>query len=338
MTPWAEVLWAVMGLGLTVYAVTGGADFGAGLWSLVAVGPRKRQQQEAVQHAIAPIWEANHVWLIFVIVVMFSAFSRAFAVISIALHVPLALALLGIVLRGAAYTFHAYGIQGRRARQGWERVFAWASLITPVLLGTVVGALSSGDIVVVDGQVKSGFFAGWTTPFAWSVGLFALSLFALLAAVYLAGDTEGELAEDFRRRGLLMEGVAGALALATFLMARSHAPPLFENLARSSWTWPIQGATALLALATTALLYTRRLRAARYLAAGQVGLVVVGWGLAMRGHFVLPDVTLAHASANPEVMPALCLALASGSVLLVPALIYLYRVFKSSGGRPSVGP
>jgi cytochrome d ubiquinol oxidase subunit II len=304
----------------------------------VAAGPRKSEQQRAVQHAIAPIWEANHVWLIFVIVVMFSAFSRAFAVISIALHVPIALALLGIVLRGAAYTFHAYGIQGDRARVGWERVFAWASLITPVLLGTVVGALSSGDIVVVDGQVQSGFFAGWTTPFALAVGLFALSLFALLAAVYLAADTEGEVAEDFRRRALVMEGVAGALALGTFLLAQRYAPPLFDNLARSSWTWPIQGATAAFALASTLLLYRRRLRWARYAVAGQVGLVVVGWGLAMRGHFVLPDVTLARASANPEVMPALCLALASGSVVLVPALFYLYRVFKSPEVRPSEDP
>ena len=331
MTPWAEVLWAAMGLGLSVYAVTGGADLGAGLWSLLARGPRKAAQRKAVQDAIAPIWEANHVWLIFVIVVMFSAFSRAFAIISIALHVPIALALLGIVLRGAAYTFNAYGVGDERV--GWERVFAWASLVTPVLLGTVVGAVSSGDIRVVEGEVTTGYFAGWTSPFALCVGAFSLALFALLSSVYLAAESEGDVAEDFRRRALWMEGIAGALALVTFLMAPGHAPGLFDNLERSPFTWPIQIATAVAALAATALLWTRRLGWARYLAAVQVGLVVVGWGLAMRGHFVLPDVTLAEASPNPEVMPALCLALGIGSLLLVPALVYLYRVFKSSSGR-----
>jgi cytochrome d ubiquinol oxidase subunit II len=320
-----------MGLGLVAYAVSGGADLGAGLWSLLARGPRKEAQRQAVRQAIAPIWEANHVWLIFVIVVMFSAFSRAFAVISIALHIPIALALLGIVLRGAAFVFRAYGIQGERAERGWERTFAWASLATPILLGTVVGALSSGRIRVIDGEVTTGYLAGWLTPLAWIVGLFALALFALLAAVYLAADTEGELADDFRRRALVMEAIAAVLALVTFVRSASEAPGLYDNLARSPWTWPVQAATAACALATVALLLRRRPRLARYTVAVQVALVVLGWGLAMDGHFVLPDVSLAGSSPNPEVMPALALALGLGSLILGPALFYLYRVFKTRG-------
>lgn len=326
---WAQLLWAVMGLGLVAYALSGGADLGAGVWSLLARGPRKEAQRQAVHDAIAPIWEANHVWLIFVIVVMFSAFSRAFAVISIALHIPIALALLGIVLRGAAYTFRAYGIQGERARRGWEHAFAWASLSTPILLGTVVGALSSGDIRVVDGQVVSGYLAGWLSPLSWAIGLFALALFALLAAVYLTADTEGELSNDFRRRALVMEGVAAALALVTFLVAGSTAPALYDNLARSPWTWPVQGGTAAFAVATIALLVRRHPRLARYTVAGQVALVMMGWGLAMDGHIVLPDVSLTWASPHPEVMPALATALGLGSLILAPALVYLYRVFKA---------
>ena len=120
MTPpsfWAEVLWAVVGVGLVVYALTGGADLGVGLWHFFAGGPRKEAQRRALREAIAPIWEANHVWLIFVIVVLFSAFPRAFAALSIALHVPLALGLVGIVFRGSAYAFRAYGIQRDRARK-----------------------------------------------------------------------------------------------------------------------------------------------------------------------------------------------------------------------------
>jgi len=331
---WSEILWAVMGLGLVVYAVTGGADLGAGAWSLFASGPRKQEQREAVQHAIAPIWEANHVWLIFVIVVMFSAFSRAFAVISTALHVPIALALVGIVLRGAAYSFRAYGIQGDRARIGWERVFAWASLVTPLFLGSVVAGVSSGSIRVEKNHVTTGYFAGWTSLFAVAVGAFTLSLFVLLSAVYLAGDTEGEVSNDFRRRALWMEGIAALLAAVTFGLAAKDAPPLFANLARSSWTWPVQGATAAAAALTIALLWTRRSRLARYTVAAQAGLVVLGWGLAMHGHFVLPDVDLAMASPHPEVMPSIALALAIGSVILIPALVFLYRVFKSSAHEP----
>src|SRR5688572_13891196 len=143
---WCELLWALIGTGLVVYSVTGGADLGAGFWSLCASGSRKHEQRAAVEKAIAPIWEANHVWLIFVIVLMFSGFSRAFSVLGIALHIPIGFALLGIVFRGSAYTFRAYGIQGKRASVRWERVFAWASVATPFFLGLVVSGVSSGRI------------------------------------------------------------------------------------------------------------------------------------------------------------------------------------------------
>lgn len=330
-SPWAVALWMVMGFGLVAYAVTGGADLGAGLWSLLASGPRKEAQRRAISEAIAPIWEANHVWLIFVIVVMFSAFSRAFAAISIALHIPIALALLGIVLRGAAYVFHAYGIQSQGTKDRWTRVFSWASAVTPLLLGMVLGAVSSSDILWVDGVVQTGFFAGWTTPFAVLVGLFACSLFALLSAVYLAADSHGEISEDFRKRALFTEGVAFVLAAAVFFQARSSAPDLFRQLAGSSWTLPIQLATAAAAGVTIATLWRRQLLWSRYSVAVQVGLVVVGWGAAMDRHFVLPNLDLRAATTNAAVLPYLALALAIGAVLLVPSLWYLYRVFK--GGR-----
>jgi cytochrome d ubiquinol oxidase subunit II len=326
--PWAKLLWAAIGLGLVIYAVTGGADLGAGLWSLLSSGPRKEEQRRAVRSAIAPIWEANHVWLIFVIVVLFSAFSRAFAAISIALHVPIALGLLGIVFRGSAYTFGAYGIQSDAARSGWERVFAWASLITPVCFGSVAGAMGSGAIRVVQGQVVSGYFAGFTSAFALSTGVLALALFALLAAAYLAAETSGPLQSDFIARALVMEIVSGAAAAGTFVLARSQAPLLYENLAHSSWTWPVQIATALCALLTCALLVKRRSALARYTAAAQIALVVIGWGAAMDGHFLVPDLNFRNATTNPEVLPALALALLAGGSVLAPSLYYLFWIFK----------
>jgi len=330
-SPWAEVLYGILGLGLVVYAVTGGADLGAGLLSSFSHGPRKAEQERAVREAIAPIWEANHVWLIFVIVLMFSGFPRAFAALSVALHVPLALALLGIVFRGAAYVFHAYGIQTAEARAGWARVFGWASILTPLALGSVVAAISSGDVHVSATGVTSGFLAGWTTPFALAVGLFALALFALLAAVYLAAETHGDLSDDFRRQAIGCEVVSGAVALVTFLLAGRYAPELFENLRSSAWTWPIQGATAVAAAVTLGCLLKRATKAARISAAAQVALVIVGWGLALRGHFILPDLSLAGAAPHPEVLPALVIAVAVGSLVLVPALAYLFWIFKRPG-------
>ena len=322
-----ELYFGLMGLGLVAYALTGGADFGGGVWDLLAFGPRKQAQRDAVHHAIAPIWEANHVWLIFVVVLMFTVFPRAFAVISIALHVPLTLALVGVVLRGAAFTFRAYGLG--RGGGTWGRVFAWSSLLTPVFLGMALGAIATGDIRVADGRVTSGFFAGWLTPFAVSVGVLALALFALLAAVYLTADTEAEVQEDFRRRALVTEVLAGVAAAAAFASAQRDAPELFLRLSGASWTALIQLATAALALATIALLWTRRPHWARVTVAAQVALVVLGFGLAMDGHLVRPDVLVAQAGARPEVLAALPPALAVGAALLLPSLWFLFRVFKT---------
>jgi cytochrome d ubiquinol oxidase subunit II len=327
---WADVLWLAIGGGLVLYALTGGPDFGAGVWSLLARGPRKAAQREALHHAIAPIWEANHVWLIFVIVVLFSAFPRAFSAISIALHIPIALALLGIVFRGAAFAFHAYGIQTDRTRARWSRVFYISSIATPVLLGNIAGALGTGQIRVINSRVTSGFFAGWTTPFAWVVGFFTLALFATLAAVYLCAETEDpELSDDFRARALWAEVVTGVLAGLVPWRASVEAPALYAKLMESSWTWMVQAATAACAVITILLLWVREVRMARYTCALQAALVVAGWGLAMDQHFVLPDVSVAYSIGYAPVLPAFAIAFGGGALLLVPAFWFLLRVFKA---------
>jgi cytochrome d ubiquinol oxidase subunit II len=329
MTIWAELLWLAMGAGVVLYALTGGPDLGAGVWHLLARGPRKAEQRAALLHAIAPIWEANHVWLIFVIVVMFAAFSRAFSAISIALHIPIALAVLGIVFRGAAFAFHAYGIQTERTKKRWSRVFSGSSIVTPLLLGNIAGALGSGDIRVINGTVTTGFLAGWTTLFAWFVGCFTLALFATLAAVYLTAEArEPALQDDFRRRALASEVVTGFFAALVVWRAEYEAPQLHAVLMRSTWTWAVQIGTALLALSTIYLLWIRRPRLARYTSALQVTLVVIGWGLAMDQHFILPDVSMAYAIAYAPVLPAYVIAVGVALVILTPAFWFLLRVFK----------
>jgi cytochrome d ubiquinol oxidase subunit II len=248
----AEIMWFLMGAGVVAYALSGGADFGGGVWHLFSRGSAKERDEErhAIEHAIAPIWEANHVWLIFVIVMMFTAFPRAFAVVSIALHIPITLALVGIVMRGSAFVFYAYDLRGREHGRAWSLAFGLSSLMTPLLLGTILGALSTGAIRWDGQHVTSGYFAGWTSAFAAATGVFATALFALLAAVYLSADTEGPLSERFRRRALWMEGVCGALALAVFLLAKHQAPELFADLADSHFSVPIQIVTALAATST----------------------------------------------------------------------------------------
>lgn len=324
-----EVLWYAMGVGLVAYAITGGADFGGGIWDLLARGPRSAEQRGAIEHAIAPIWEANHVWLIFVIVVMFTAFPRAFAAIGIALHIPITLALIGIVLRGAAFTFRAYGLEPPGRRRLWQRVFAWSSAFTPVFLGLTLAAIASGEIRVdASGQVTSGFFAGWLSPFALAVGVFAAVLFAMLAAIYLCADTRGELQTDFRHRAIWAELIAGAVSLFTFWRAAVDAPQLFAGLTRPGGIG-LQLATALAAVTTLHALVRGRFSRARIAAAVQVALVVGGFGWAMDDHLILPDLTRGAAGGHPRIDETVVVAMLLGAMLLLPSLWLLFRVFKA---------
>jgi cytochrome d ubiquinol oxidase subunit II len=317
-----------MGAGVCAYVLTAGADFGGGIWHLFARGPRAHEQRHAVERAIAPIWEANHVWLIFVIVAMFTAFPRAFAVVSVALHVPITLALLGIVFRGSSFVFYSYDLRQVDRTRGWARVFGVSSLLTPVFLGDSLGALSTGAIRWDGKNVTSDYFAGWLTPFAVGTGVFAVFLFALLAAVYLTVDSDVAVQGDFRARALALEVATGMVAAVVFWLSRWDAPALYASLASSSYAVAVQVATALAASAVVVALVVRRYRLARAAVVVQVALVVVGWGLAMRGAIVLPDVRLGNAGARSEVVAAVIPALLAGTALLLPALLYLFRVFK----------
>ncbi|MDQ2999596.1 MAG: cytochrome d ubiquinol oxidase subunit II, partial [Chloroflexota bacterium] len=223
--PSLEVIVAgLMLVALTFYALLAGADFGGGVWDLLARGPRAADQRALISDAIGPIWEANHVWLILVVVMMFTAFPPAFAAIMTALHIPLTVMLIGIVLRGAAFTFRTYDDQHDRVQRRWSVVFAIASVITPIMLGICVGAIASGRITVENEIVTSGFFAAWLTPFPRAVGGFALALFAFLAAVYLTVEArEAALRDDFRQRALLAAIAVGMLALLVFLLSGSGA-------------------------------------------------------------------------------------------------------------------
>jgi cytochrome d ubiquinol oxidase subunit II len=323
------LLGAVMLAALVLYALSGGADYGGGMWDLLVSGPRARRQREAIEHAIGPIWEANHVWLILVIVVLFTGFPPAFAAIMTALHIPMTAVLIGIVLRGSAFVFRKYDTGDDHVHRRWSTLFGTASFFTPFVLGLSLGALASGEIRVAGGQVATGFFAGWTRPFAVACGLFAQGLFAFLAATYLTVDTEGErdLQEDFRTRALVSGLALAPAAGLTFILARDGAPRIFAGL--TSWWAPfLLAATSVCAIGALGALWSRRFRWARAAAVGQVTCILVGWGLAQYPHLVVPDLTLTNAATVRATLELLAWALAAGAAVLFPSFVYLFAVFK----------
>ena len=331
----ANLLASIILVALVLYALLGGADYGGGVWDLLASGPRAAAQRALIAEAIGPVWEANHVWLIVVLVVLWTAFPGAFTAIMIALHVPLTLLLVGIVFRGAAFAFRAYDPDpGPRARR-WARVFAVASLLVPVLLGVTVGAIATGRVLVRDGVPVHGFVHPWLASFPLAVGALALTLFAYLAAVYLTVEaSEPFLREDFRRRALLAQGAVAAAALAAYLLAEDHAPLVHQGLASSRWGAPLQIVTGACAVSGLLALARRRFGIARVCAAGQVACIIAGWAVAQYPYLVPPELTIASAAAAPAVLRMLLAAFALGLPLLVPSLAYLFWVFKRPRALP----
>ncbi len=328
--PLETIIAGVMVASLILYALLGGADYGGGVWDLFAFGRRAPEQRALIAKAIGPVWEANHVWLILVIVILFTAFPPAFAAISTALHIPLTLLLIGIVLRGTTFTFRAHDVQRDNVQRRWSLVFSIASIITPILLGITLGAIASGTIRVQNGIVTSGFFSSWLAPFPFAVGFFALSLFAFLAAVYLTLETtDYDLQEDFRLRALIAGSTVGMLALTVFLLAGTGAPTVRSGISRSWWALALHLFTAVFAVGAFYSLWTRKYRLARFCAAAQVTLILLGWALAQFPHLVEPDITIASAAAPRSTLQLLFGALAAGALLLFPSYYYLFRIFKS---------
>ena len=328
--PLETIIAGVMVASLVLYALLGGADYGGGVWDLFAFGPRARTQRKLIAEAISPVWEANHVWLILVIVILFTAFPPAFAAIATALHIPITLLLIGIVLRGTAFTFRTYDVQRDNVQRRWSLVFSIASIITPILLGTTLGAIASGTIRVENGAVTSGFFRSWLALFPLAVGFFALALFAFLAAVYLTVEArERELQEDFRMRAISSGVAVGLLALTVFILAKTGAPTVRAGISRSWWALGLHMLTAICAIGAFVTLWTRHYRWARVCAAAQVTLILLGWAFAQFPHLVEPDLTINSAAAPQVTLELLLGALAAGAIFLFPSYYYLFRIFKA---------
>jgi len=335
MEPTIWVQLAALGAlaGVILYAALGGADFGGGVWDLLAAGERKKQQRLAIQRAMGPVWEANHVWLIFVVVILFTCFPRGYAALGIALFLPFHLALLGIMLRGAAFVFRSYQSRQREAAaetSAWGVVFGSASIMTPVLLGAAFGVVTEGDIrLAVDGGVELARPAPWLSPYCATCGLLALANCAFLAAVYLTNETQGALREDFRRRALVAGAATAMLAAITLWAARQEANWFFQRLLARPGLFAVVPGLACFAGSLGAS-FARRYAAARVFVVGETGLLVLGWGLAQYPFLIYPDMPFAAAAAPIATLQFVVLSLPVGAALLVPSLWLLFKVFKSS--------
>jgi cytochrome d ubiquinol oxidase subunit II len=342
--PLESLLAGVLLCTLVAYSVLAGADFGAGVWDLLSRGPRRAAERRAIAEAIGPVWEANHVWLIFLIVLLFTCFPSVYAAASIALFWPLHFVLIGIVLRGAAFVFRAHGAPTAAAQAAWGRIFGAASAVTPMLLGMCLGAVSTGGIRVYGGAVSGESRSAWLGVFPAMTGLLALLLSAYLAAVYLAWESDRELQKDFHRRAMLTWLAAGAVSVATLLIAREEAPRLWERLT-STPANALLLSGALLAPASLFSLWRRRFGVARVLGAAQVVVLLAGWGAAQWPYLIFPDFTIAATAAPRSTLSLTAATLPFGLAALIPSLWFLFAVFKGhnlqaahSEGGPERGP
>lgn len=333
MPPIEELLAGVGVLAVIAYALFAGADFGAGVWDLLALGERKEEQRRAIAEAIGPIWEANHVWMIFLIVILFSGYPPAFAALSIALFVPFHLILIGIILRGASFVFRAHGAAAAGFRSAWGPVFGAASLFTPFLLGMCIGAVSEGRIRVQNGLVSTNYWSSWTGPISWLIGALALSQAAYLAAVYLCLETEGETREDFRKRALGASLTVIAIATLGFPILVTQSNHLWQGLTQLH-VLPVVGLGMVLGAVSTWSLWQRHYRMARLAAAGEVVMIIGGWALAQRPYIIYPDLTVSNSMASPAMIRFTLWTLPFAAALLIPSMWLLYSVFK--GHNPAV--
>jgi cytochrome bd ubiquinol oxidase subunit II len=332
------ILAGVMLAALVIYSLLGGADYGAGFWDLMCSGPRQQDQRDLIARAIQPVWEANHIWLILVVVLMFSGFPAAFSSISLGLAIPIFLILLGIVLRGSSYVFRAYFTGNVRTQLYWGKVFSISSSITPLFLGIVIGAISSDAVLVKNGVSENGFLRTWFHPFPLIVGVLSLSLFAYLSACYLTIETnDAALQNDFRKRALISGLVSIVSAVLTYVVAGHSAKPIRDGLSHSSYVWMIELGGAIAALVAFQALWSRSYLRARAAAAAQVVLIVIGWGVAQYPYLVRPELTIYNSAAPTNIVSDLVIAVAVGALVLIPSLILLLLVFKTHRESISAG-
>jgi cytochrome d ubiquinol oxidase subunit II len=315
---------------VTAYAVFGGADFGAGFWDLVAGGAAHGERpREVIDHSIGPVWEANHVWLIFCFVVLWTGFPEAYASITLTLFVPLTLAALGIVLRGSSFAFRKTVFR-TRDRRNFGAAFAISSVIVPFCMGTVAGGIASGRVPA--GGEAGDPWSSWLNPTSVLGGVLAVVVVAYLAAVYLVWDSrrldDRAMAEYFRRRAIGAAVVAGVVAIAGIFVLRSDSRDLFDDLVTDAL--PLVLVSALCGTGSLILLARNAAHGARLLAIGAVASVVIAWGVAQWPYMLPETLTVSQAAAPTATLTTLLVAAIGAVLIVLPGFIFLYTLDQRS--------
>ncbi len=326
----AEAVLAIMWVGLTAYALFGGADFGGGFWDLLAGSTKRgRSPRRHIEHSIGPVWEANHVWLIFVLVVLWTSFPPVFAAIASTLYIPLTLAALGMIARGSAFAFR-HSVDQLAVQRFFGASFAFSSMATPFFLGTIAGAVASGR--VPPGIAAGDVITSWLNPTSILGGVIAVGVCAYLAAVYLCFDAQQHrdrsLLEYFRTRAIATALLLGGIALAGIAVLRADAPQLFDGLI--SRGLPLIVASAAAGIGSIVLLINRRAGLARVAAALAVITVIWGWAVAQYPYLLRPELTVQAAAAPATTLRAMLISLVVGAALVVPSLAFLFTLFQRS--------
>lgn len=316
---------AALFAGVIAYAVLGGADFGSGFFDLTAGGARRGAElRTLVDHSIGPVWEANHVWLVYVLVIWWTGFPETFAAAMTTLILPLLFALLGIVLRGASFAFRKYAATLRQARL-FGVVFALSSLITPFFLGAAAGGIASGR---VPAGGHGDVWSSWLNPTSVFGGSIAVGTCAFLAGTFLTADAlrsgRDALAGQLRVRSLLVGAVTGVLVFAALVPVANDAPTLSDGLAGRAA--PLVVLSALAGVATLVLLWRRTYGPARFTAVAAVASVVAGWGVGQYPWLLVDQVRIADAGGAPATLQGLLVVVGIAAVLVLPALVYLFRL------------
>jgi cytochrome bd ubiquinol oxidase subunit II len=314
-------------VGITAYAVLGGADFGGGFWDLTAGGDRRGGRVRGmVQRSMSPVWEANHVWLIFVLVMVWTAFPVAFGSLMTTLAIPMFLASIGIIFRGTAFALRGHAATIREARF-IGATFALSSVIVPFCFGAAIGGIASGRVPV--GNEAGDTITSWLNPTSALIGVLAILSGAYLAAVFLAGDSVRaglpDLARAFRARALGAGVVTGVVALAGLLVLRSDARALFDGLTSGGGLAAVV-VSGVAGAVTLWLIASERYGVARWSSAAAVAAITVGWVLAQDPYVLPPQLTLDEAAASDATLATLLIGMAIGALVLVPSLWYLYRL------------
>jgi len=317
----AVILW----VGATFYALFGGADFGGGFWDLVAGGAERGERPRAtIQRSLTPVWEANHVWLIFCLVVLWTAFPPAFSAVMTTLYVPLTAAAFGIILRGSGFAFRK-SIEGLSGRRAAGATFAISSLLTPFFMGAVVGAVAAGN---VPAEGNGDAFSSWLQPLPLLTGAIFVVSGAYLAAVFLVGDArragDAEMERYFARRGLAAAIVAGALAVAGLFALDSEASYVFDRL--TSQGLPLVVLSLLCGAAALAVLIRGGRRPLRPLAGGAVIAVIWGWGVAQFPYLLPTSLRIDQAAAPDPTLTMVLIVFGIAAVLVLPSLALLYAL------------